>query len=183
MFNNSPPANLAIGNDEWRNTTPVCRRWCQDMTSCPTKPMLRRIRVVTGLCALILLCLAASGRVWPGQQYPMGMLLVAFLYAMSVMGYVVAWSITPGNDPSRAQISIWRRIQVFVEWAGIIICIVGRFWWGWYFILLVLFEGLWKKRKEKILVRGWIGRVLAYGWLLDAIVIVYIAFNRSFFSP
>ena len=151
------------------------------MQSCFRKDLVWKSRLAGGLCVLLILGLAASGRLWPGPKYPVGMVLIVLQSTVVTGGYALALKILSDAKQLSALGDV-SRAAPFITWLAIVISIVGRFRWGWYLVLGVLLWGFYK---------SWVGDTTAAEkwdrshkvWMvIEVVFIVYVLLNKPFFS-
>lgn len=151
------------------------------MQSCLRKDLVWKTRLAIGLCILLILGLAASGRLWPGPKYPFGMLLIVLQFTVVTLGFALSLKILSDAKQLSALGDV-SRASPFITWSAIVISIVGRFRWGWYLVLGVLLWGFYKswvgdtKAQEK-----W-GRFHKVWMVIQVVFIVYVLLNKPFFS-
>jgi len=108
------------------------------------------------------------------------MLLIAFFFAVATFGYVIARRMT---DQKAA--GSWRdclaRGYPLITWPGVVICILGQFWWGWYVVLGVLGYRVFQALREPANRQGNLAALLHWEWILDAVFITYLLCNKDFF--
>ena len=149
------------------------------MGDCTTKRVRRRVQIALVVLLLALVGLGCSGRVWPGPKYPFGILFLALYHFVSAMGYALAIGMLR-NEPAgkgRFARSLWLAWMLAVP-----VCLIARFWWGWYVVLGVLCYDTYEHRPRWGELRKKWGGLSAATWLLDLFFIAYILLNRPFFS-
>ena len=142
---------------------------------------LQLFRLSTVLLILALAGLGFSGRVWPGPKYPIGILLIALWYGFAGLGYTCMGHIY-SDIYGHIVKGPFRRLWSFVEWIVVLVCLLGRFWWGWYVVLGVFCYSAYAQRPNWDKLRGKWGWLHGAGWLLPVFFFVYILLNRPFFS-
>jgi len=138
---------------------------------------LQLFRLSAALLILVLAGLGCSGRIWPGTKYPIGILLIAVWYGVAGLGYTCMRHFFGPIVKGR-----FRRLWSFVEWIVVLVCLLGRFWWGWYVVLGVFCDSAYAQRPNWDKLRGKWGWLQGAGWLLSLFFIAYILLNKPFFS-
>jgi len=152
------------------------------------RPAVWKVRIAAALCLFFLVLLLASGRILPGPTYPVGMVLIAFCFSFATLGYLLAKSMIPTEKPPAPPRNAFPRVRAIAssplfQWPCVVICILGRFWWGWYVVLAVLLRGLWRGSKGTTpRLPGMAGVFLAYGWIPHLLMMGYVLLNKSFFA-
>lgn len=138
---------------------------------------LQLFRLFATLLMLALAGLGCSGRVFPGPKYPIGILLIALWYGFAGLGYTCMRHIFGDMVKGR-----FCRLWSYVEWIVVLVCLLGRFWWGWYVVLGLFCHSAYAQRPNWDKLRGKWGWLQGAGWLLPVFFFVYILLNRPFFS-
>ena len=149
------------------------------MGYCATKRVRRRVQIASVVLLLAVVGLGCSGRLWPGPKYPFGVLFLALYHFVGAMGYLVAIGMLrrEPDGTGRFMRSLW------LAWIlAVPVCLIGRFWWGWYVVLCVLCsQTYWHRPRWDELREKW-GGFFGATWSLDVFFIVYILLNKPFFS-
>jgi len=138
---------------------------------------LQLFRISTVLLILALVGLGCSGRVWSGPKYPIGILLIALWYGFAGLGYTCTRHIFGDMVKGR-----FRRLWSCVEWIVVLVCLLGRFWWGWYVALGIFCCSAYEQRPNWDKLRGKWGWLQGANWLPPLFFLVYILLNKPFFS-
>lgn len=159
--------------------------------ACPTcqrRDLVWKARLGTVAAGLLVLYLAVSGRAWAGPKYPIGMILLVLQFSIMMTGFILARALLDGKDLStRAKAGAGRRedvswIPTFLGWLAVIVCIIGRWWFGWYVVLGVLLWSSWRSERVHTSVEGNTRRLPRAAPFLMVIFIVYVLLSKSFFS-